>query len=103
MDDSPNRVAVITGAARGQGRSHAVALARQEMDIVAIDRCADIASIPYALATEADLGGLQAAVDSGAAEFGAVDVVIANAGAVGMGLLDEDVFADIVDTNLRGV
>jgi SDR family mycofactocin-dependent oxidoreductase len=130
MNTSPKRVAVITGAARGQGRSHAVALARQGMDIVAIDRCADIASIPYPLATEADLaetadlvrdaggrirtavadvrdlGGLQAAVDSGVAEFGDVDVVIANAGVVGMGLsdpLDEEVFADIVDTNLRGV
>ncbi len=130
MGSSLNRVAVITGAARGQGRSHAVELARQGMDIVAIDCCADIASIPYPLATEADLaetadmvrqaGGrtrtavadvrdlsaLRAAVDAGVAEFGEIDVVIANAGVVGMGLtdpLDEGVFDDIVDTNLRGV
>jgi SDR family mycofactocin-dependent oxidoreductase len=130
MDSSPNGVAVITGAARGQGRSHAVSLARQGIDIIAIDRCADIASIPYPLATEADLaetadlvrdaGGriqtrvadvrdlseLRAAVDSGVAAFGDVDVMIANAGVVGMGLtdpLDEGVFNDIVDTNLRGV
>ena len=130
MDSSPNRVAVITGAARGQGRSHAVALARQGMDVIAIDRCTDIASIPYPLATGADLaetadlvrdsggrirtavadvrdlGELRAAVDSGVAEFGDVDVVIANAGVVGMGLtdpLDERLFTDTVDTNLRGV
>ncbi|BDX35251.1 3-ketoacyl-ACP reductase [Mycobacterium antarcticum] len=130
MDSSLNHVAVITGAARGQGRSHAVALARQGIDIIAIDLCADIASIPYPLATEADLaetadlvqdaGGrirtavadvrdlsaLQAAVDSGVADFGEIDVMIANAGVVGMGLtnpLDEAVFNDIVDTNLRGV
>ncbi len=50
-----NRVAVITGAARGQGRSHAEALAREGYDIIAIDRCADIASIPYPLATREDL------------------------------------------------
>ena len=48
-------VAVVTGAARGQGRSHAVALAAEGADIIAIDRCADIESIPYPLATKADL------------------------------------------------
>jgi NAD(P)-dependent dehydrogenase (short-subunit alcohol dehydrogenase family) len=48
-------VAVVTGAARGQGRSHAVALAAESADIIAIDRCADIESIPYPLATEDDL------------------------------------------------
>lgn len=107
-----------------------MALASQGMDIIAIDRCADIASIPYPLATDADLdatadlvraaGGrirtaradvrdlseLRAAVDAGVGEFGEVDVMIANAGVVGMGLtdpLDEGVFNDIVDTNLRGV
>lgn len=46
---------MIAGAARGQGRSHAVALALQGIDVIAIDRCADIASIPYPLATEDDL------------------------------------------------
>ena len=48
-------VAVITGADRGQGRSHAVALATEGVDIIAIDRCADIDSIPYPLATKDDL------------------------------------------------
>lgn len=100
------------------------------MDIIAIDRCADIESIPYPLATPAeleetatlvrdtgsriktviadvrDLPALQAGIDAGVAEFGDVDTVIANAGVVGMGLtdpLDGVLFDDIVGTNLRGV
>ena len=55
MHFPPPRNALITGAARGQGRSHAEALAREGYDIIAIDRCADIASIPYPLATPDDL------------------------------------------------
>jgi SDR family mycofactocin-dependent oxidoreductase len=129
MSRPARRVAVITGAARGQGRSHAVALAAEGVDIIAIDRCADIQSIPYPLATEADLdltaemvqdkgarivtavadvrdlSGLQAAVDRGVSVLGEVGIVIANAGVVGMGLsdpLDHEVYRDIVDTNLMG-
>jgi SDR family mycofactocin-dependent oxidoreductase len=130
MGDLVSRVAVITGAARGQGRSHAVALAREGIDIIAIDLCGDIDSIPYPLATESDLEetaamvraagarvvtaiadvrdltGVQAAVDRGVSALGEVSIVIANAGVVGMGLsdpLDQEVFRDIVDTNLHGV
>ena len=130
MSSPSNKVAVITGAARGQGRSHAVALAAQGIDIIAIDRCADISSIPYHLATPHDLDetaalvresggriktviadvrdirGLQAGILSGISEFGDIDIVIANAGVVGIGLtdpLDGVVFDDIVGTNLRGV
>jgi len=131
MTTSPkNRVVVITGAARGQGRSHAVALAAEGADIIAIDLCADIDSIPYPLATEADLaetaelireaGGrvhtvvadvrnlddLQRGIDSGIEVFGDIDAMVANAGVVGMGMTDprdERIFADIVDTNLKGV
>lgn len=130
MSDSPCRVAVITGAARGQGRSHARALAAQGIDIIAIDRCADIDSIPYPLATKEDLeetvelirgeggravaaiadvrdlAGLQAAVDRGVSILGEVSIVIANAGVVGIGLpdpLDQEVYRDIVETNLTGV
>lgn len=130
MSESARRVAVITGAARGQGRSHALALAALGIDIIAIDRCADMESIPYPLATKADLdetanlvraegaravaavadvrdlSGLQAAVDRGASILGNVSIVIANAGVVGMGLtdpLDQEVYRDIVETNLSGV
>lgn len=122
-------VAVITGAARGQGRSHAVALAAEGVAVIAVDRCADVESIPYPLASEddldetvhlvrelggrihpvvadvRDLAGLRAGVDAGITAFGEVDAVIANAGVVGMGLPDPDdarVFDDIVDINLRG-
>lgn len=130
MAELIDTVAVITGAARGQGRSHAVALAAEGADIIAIDRCADIDSIPYPLATKADLDktvalveahgrraipvvadvrdleGLQAGVQSGIDELGDIDIVIANAGVVAIGIkdpLDEAVYRDIVDTNLNGV
>jgi len=49
------RVAVITGGARGQGRSHAVELARQGADIAVVDRCADLATVTYPLGTPDDL------------------------------------------------
>ena len=55
MGELDGTVAVITGAARGQGRSHAVALAEQGADIIAVDLCADIDAIPYSLGTNADL------------------------------------------------
>ena len=55
MGELDNSVAVITGAARGQGRSHAVALAEQGADIIAVDICADVETIPYPLATKSDL------------------------------------------------
>jgi NAD(P)-dependent dehydrogenase (short-subunit alcohol dehydrogenase family) len=118
-----NRVAVVTGAARGQGRSHAVALAAEGMDVIAIDCCADIVSIPYPLATVEDLAqtadlvrqtgrrvhtviadvrdfaAIRDGIDSGITELGEIDVVIANAGVVGTGLTDPfdgDVFSDIL-------
>ncbi len=49
------KVAFITGAARGQGRAHAVRLASEGADIIAVDLCDSIDSVPYALASEADL------------------------------------------------
>jgi NAD(P)-dependent dehydrogenase (short-subunit alcohol dehydrogenase family) len=55
MGELEGKVALITGAARGQGRSHAVALAEQGVDIIAVDLCRDIDTVSYALATAADL------------------------------------------------
>jgi SDR family mycofactocin-dependent oxidoreductase len=124
------KVAFITGAARGQGRSHAVRLAEEGADIIAVDRCADLASVPYPLATPGDLAetvrqvealdrrivarqadvrdqaALTAAVHDGLAEFGRLDIVCANAGVnqpVPAKDMDSGVWADIVDVDLSGV
>jgi SDR family mycofactocin-dependent oxidoreductase len=106
MGRMEGRVAFITGAARGQGRSHAVRLAQEGADIVGIDICANIDVVPYDLASEDDLAetkrlveatgrrmltticdvrdiaGMKAVFDAGVAEFGHIDTVIANAGIV---------------------
>jgi SDR family mycofactocin-dependent oxidoreductase len=98
------KVAYITGAARGQGRSHAVLLAEEGADIIGVDICADIDTCNYPLGTEEDLAEtvllvektgrrmvgvkadvrsqpeLQAALDEGLAAFGRLDIVLANAG-----------------------
>jgi len=123
------KVAFITGAARGQGRSHAVRLAEEGADIIAIDICEQIESNPYPLATEEDLAEtaamvekldrrivtrkadvrqreqLRAALDAGLEEFGHVDVVVANAGILPMAMGDPDPmdFVDAVDVDLVGV
>jgi SDR family mycofactocin-dependent oxidoreductase len=126
------KVAFITGAARGQGRSHAVRLAQEGADIIAIDVCKPISSsseIPPAtaddLAQTADLvkaqnrrivtaevdvrdyDALKAAVDSGVEQLGRLDIIVANAG-IGNGgnTLDktsEDDWKDMIDVNLSGV
>jgi SDR family mycofactocin-dependent oxidoreductase len=130
MGELDNSVAVITGAARGQGRSHAVALAEQGADIIAVDICADIDTIPYPLGTKSDLdetadlvaatgrkmvpvvadvrdlAALEAGVQTGIDTLGDVDIVIANAGVVAIGDTQtraEPLFNTIVDTNLKGV
>ncbi|BBY92917.1 putative short-chain type dehydrogenase/reductase [Mycobacterium gallinarum] len=126
------KVAFVSGAARGQGRSHAVRLAEEGADIIAVDVCKRISSqtdIPAAtpddLAETADLvknlnrriitaevdvrdyDALKAAVDSGVEQLGRLDVVVANAG-IGNGgaTLDktsEDDWRDMIDVNLSGV
>jgi SDR family mycofactocin-dependent oxidoreductase len=114
MGKLDGRVAYITGAARGQGRSHAVRLAEEGADIVATDICSPIDIVPYALASEEDLKEtgrlveatgrrvllaradvrsrpeLQRAFDDGVSEFGKIDVVVANAGVCLTGTPDPD-------------
>lgn len=126
------KVAFVTGAARGQGRSHAVRLAEEGADIIAVDVCGPISpdsqiapSNPDDLAQTADLvknldrrivtaqvdvreyDALKAALDGGVEQLGRLDIVVANAG-IGNGgdLLHETSQLDwdeMIDTNLSGV
>jgi len=122
------KVAMITGAARGQGRSHAVHLAEEGADIIAVDLCEDIASNEYPLARPEDLDetarlvektgrrivpiqadvrdrkALADALDTGIAELGKLDVVVANAGICPLGEGQPvEAFIDAVDVDLLGV
>jgi (+)-trans-carveol dehydrogenase len=124
------KVAFITGAARGQGRSHAVRLAQEGADIIAVDVCSQIDSVPYAMSTSADLAqtvkeveatdrrivateadvrdydALKAAVDDGVSQLGRLDIVSANAGICSYGIaadLPEQTWQDMIDVNLTGV
>jgi SDR family mycofactocin-dependent oxidoreductase len=126
------KVAFVTGAARGQGRSHAVRLAEEGADIIAVDICAPVSSntqiapaTPDDLAETADLvknlgrrivtaqvdvrdyAGLKATVDSGVEQLGRLDIICANAG-IGNGgqtldLTSEEDWTDMIDVNLSGV
>jgi SDR family mycofactocin-dependent oxidoreductase len=121
------KVAFVTGAARGQGRSHAVRLAEEGANIIAVDICADIDSIGYSLATPEDLeetaqfiektgqraftaqadvreaGQLREALENGIAEFGGLDIVVAQAGIAGMkGEPPLQAWIDVINTNLIG-
>jgi SDR family mycofactocin-dependent oxidoreductase len=129
MGQLDGQVAFITGAARGQGRSHAVRLAREGADIIAVDVCAPVGSIAYPTATPEDLeqtvrevekldrrihaahadvrdlGALRDAVDAGVAELGRLDIVLANAGifsSARMLDMDEDTWSTMIDINLSG-
>jgi SDR family mycofactocin-dependent oxidoreductase len=124
------KVAFITGAARGQGRSHAIRLAQEGADIVALDICQDVETVPFAGATEADLqetvkavealdrrivaqqadvrdlAAVQRVVDEGLSQFGHIDIVCANAGILSITpVLDvtEEQWDTVVDINLTGV
>jgi (+)-trans-carveol dehydrogenase len=125
------KVAFITGAARGQGRAHAVRLAQEGADIIAVDICKPIESVQVPLSTPEDLAetadlvkaqnrriftaevdvrdydALKAAVDTGVEQLGRLDVIVANAG-IGNGgaTLDktsERDWTDMIDVNLAGV
>jgi (+)-trans-carveol dehydrogenase len=124
------KVAVITGAARGQGRSHAVRLAEEGADIVAVDICRQIESVDYPMATPEDLeetvrqvedldrriraheadvrdgAVLQRIVAEAVAEFGHIDVVVGNAGIFAKAALTWELsdaqWHDTLDVNLTG-
>lgn len=125
------KVAFITGAARGQGRSHAIRLAEEGADIIAVDICEDISEIPIPGSTAADLeetaravealdrriitakvdvqnfDALKSAVDGAVEQLGRIDIVSANAG-IGTvtGLtheLSEQTWQQMLDVNLTGV
>ncbi|MGW6730796.1 mycofactocin-coupled SDR family oxidoreductase [Nocardia sp. NPDC055029] len=125
-----DKVAFITGAARGQGRAHAVRLATEGADIIAVDLAGPLpAAVPYDSATPADLDetvrlveatgrriiahrvdtrdldGLRAAADAGVAAFGRLDIVVANAGICIPQVWNEitpESFRDVLDINVTG-
>jgi SDR family mycofactocin-dependent oxidoreductase len=124
------KVAFVTGAARGQGRSHAIRLAEEGADIIAVDVPGDYDTVGYPMGTEAelaetvkavealdrrivaaradvrDLAALRSAVDDGVTQLGRLDVVCANAGICTVQTWDEvtpQVWQDTLDTNLTGV
>jgi SDR family mycofactocin-dependent oxidoreductase len=123
------KVAFITGAGRGQGRAHAVHMAGEGADVIAIDICAQIESNKYPLATIEDLNDtarlvekhgrqcvaikadvrersqLREALDAGVSELGRLDVVVANAGILPMAMGEPDAsqFVDATDVDLIGV
>lgn len=124
------KVAFITGAARGQGRSHALRLAQEGADIIAVDLCEPIDTVDYPMATEDDLAetvrlvealdrrivarkadvrdteSLKAAVDAGVAELGRLDIVSANAGILSAGQsheLSDETWEQMIAINLSGV
>jgi (+)-trans-carveol dehydrogenase len=125
------KVAFITGAARGQGRSHAVRLAEEGADIIAVDVCRAFhdspapASTPEDLAETADMvkdldrravtaevdvrdfDALKAALDSGVDQLGRLDIVVANAGIGTTGVklhkMADDGWEETIDVNLGGV
>jgi SDR family mycofactocin-dependent oxidoreductase len=123
------KVALVTGAARGQGRSHALALAREGADVIAVDLCRDYDTVDYpmaavseleqtaedvaqldrrAVAIQADVRDARAlalAVDGAVAALGRLDVVVANAGICVLRAWDEvtpQIWQDTLDTNLTG-
>jgi (+)-trans-carveol dehydrogenase len=124
------KVALITGAARGQGRSHAIRLAEEGADIIGTDICGQIDSVPFPMATAADLeetrnrverlgrrmvctqvdvrdaAALHAAVADGIAQLGRLDIVVANAGIWSHERAERmsgPMWQNMIDVNLTGV
>jgi SDR family mycofactocin-dependent oxidoreductase len=128
MGKLEGKVAFITGAARGQGRSHAIRLAQEGADIIAVDICRQIDTVPYPMSTPDDLAQtakqvealdrriftaqadvrdaaqLKQAFEAGVAEIGPVDIVLANAGIAPMSAHPTPgEWQDVIDVNLTGV
>ncbi|MFF1877889.1 mycofactocin-coupled SDR family oxidoreductase [Leifsonia sp. NPDC058230] len=124
------KVAFVTGAARGQGRSHALRMAQEGADIIAIDIASQMSTVPYDMAkpddlaetvrqiealdrrivaTQADVrdfGAVKAAVDDGVAQLGKLDIVAANAGIFSFGLMEDltdEEWDQLIGVNLTGV
>lgn len=129
MGKLDGQVAFITGAGRGQGRSHALRLAREGADIIALDICHDIDSVPYPMSSEKDLAetvrlveeldrriyarpgdvrdfaSVSAVVEEGVAQFGRLDIAVANAGiwaAAPFNELPDQTYRDAIDVMLNG-
>lgn len=130
MTDFAGRTALITGGARGQGRSHAIALAARGANIVICDRCSDSPAVPYPLATPEDLaetvrlveeqgqrciavqantadhGAMVDLVARATEEFGSVDIAIANAGVSVnefVQAMTPEQWNEVISSNLTGV
>jgi (+)-trans-carveol dehydrogenase len=125
-----NKVALVTGAARGQGRSHAIRLAEEGADVIGTDICGQIDSVPFPMATPDDLeetrtlverlgrrmicaqvdvrdaAAMRGAVADGIAALGQLDIVVANAGIWSHARAErmpEPMWQDMIDVNLTGV
>jgi SDR family mycofactocin-dependent oxidoreductase len=123
------KVVLITGAARGQGRSHALALAREGAEIIAVDINKQISTVPYAMSTSADLAetaklveeldrriitreanvsdadAMKAVINEGLGEFGKIDIIVANAGIAAVHSaveMPQQAWHDQIATNLTG-
>ncbi|MEV6554072.1 mycofactocin-coupled SDR family oxidoreductase [Nocardia sp. NPDC051756] len=130
MGNLDDRVAVITGGARGQGRAHAVALAAAGADIVVCDLAEQVASVPYPMSSESDLAEtaklveetgrrcvplkadvrsqteMNAVAQRAIDDFGRIDILVANAGIASNSVIaemDDEVWQDMIDINLTGV
>ncbi|MFC8525786.1 mycofactocin-coupled SDR family oxidoreductase [Nocardia sp. NPDC057227] len=132
MGSLDGKVAFITGVARGQGRSHALRLAREGADIIGVDICANIASNSYPMASRdeldetvalveaegrrmvaavadvRDFGRLREALDTGVAVLGRLDIVCANAGIAPLSLEEVPIetelaqWTDVIGVNMSG-
>jgi SDR family mycofactocin-dependent oxidoreductase len=123
------KVALVTGAARGQGRAHSIRLAREGADVVAVDICAPVDTAPYPLATPEDLeqtleavtslgrravghradvrdhAAMASVAESALSEFGNIDIVVANAGIASFAPIWElgpEQWREMIEINLTG-